>query len=194
MSFFSRLKRGWKSRGNAATDIQNKLLKDRIVFLSTPIDDQIANLIIAQLLYLEAEDASQDINFYVNSPGGAVPASMAIYDTINSILPDVTTVCMGSAAGVAALLVAAGARGKRFALPNASFQFVPFRIGKGAPNGLEKIQEVYRIEQLVIEEFEKCTNRPRWQLRDAFRGEISLTAEDAIRFGLIDEIVRGPGD
>ena len=106
------------SRGERAFDIYSRLLKDNIIFLGTPIDDQIANLIVAQLLFLEAEDPEKDINLYINSPGGSITAGMAIYDTMQFIRPDVTTICVGQCASMGALLLAAGAKGKRFALPN----------------------------------------------------------------------------
>ena len=106
------------SRGERAFDIYSRLLKDNIIFLGTPIDDQIANLIVAQLLFLEAEDPEKDINVYINSPGGSITAGMAIYDTMQFIRPDVTTICVGQCASMGALLLAAGAKGKRFALPN----------------------------------------------------------------------------
>src|SRR3989442_6973183 len=106
------------SRGERAFDIYSRLLKDNIIFLGTPIDDQIANLIVAQLLFLEAEDPEKDINLYINSPGGSVTAGLAIYDTIQFIRPDVTTICVGMCASMGALLLTAGAKGKRFALPN----------------------------------------------------------------------------
>ncbi len=106
------------SRGERAFDIYSRLLKDNIIFLGTPIDDQIANLIVAQLLFLEAEDPEKDINVYINSPGGSVTAGLAIYDTMQFIRPDVTTICVGMCASMGALLLTAGAKGKRFALPN----------------------------------------------------------------------------
>src|SRR5438045_5546353 len=106
------------SRGERAFDIYSRLLKDNIIFLGTPIDDQIANLIVAQLLFLEAEDPEKDINIYINSPGGSITAGMAIYDTMQFIRPDVTTICVGQCASMAALLLTAGAKGKRFALPH----------------------------------------------------------------------------
>src|SRR3970040_1904908 len=106
------------SRGERAFDIYSRLLKDNIIFLCTPIDDQIANLIVAQLLFLEAEDPEKDINVYINSPGGSITAGMAIYDTMQFIRPDVTTICVGQCASMGAMLLAAGAKGKRFALPN----------------------------------------------------------------------------
>src|SRR2546428_4808703 len=106
------------SRGERAFDIYSRLLKDNTIFLGTPIDDQIANLIVAQLLFLEAEDPEKDINIYINSPGGSITAGMAVYDTIQFIRPDVTTICVGQCASMGALLLAAGTKGKRFALPN----------------------------------------------------------------------------
>ena len=186
MKLFSR----FKKPGHAA-DIQFRLLGDRIVFIGTPIDDQVANLAIAQMLFLESEDPRQDINLYVNSPGGAIAASMAIFDAMESVRPDVTTVCMGQAAGTAALLVARGTRGKRFALPAATFRFVPSTISGHAGLKQSQIAELERMDRLCIEAFGKCLHRSPERIRKAFEDKLTLTSGEAINFGLIDAIVRG---
>ncbi|MCC6744070.1 MAG: ATP-dependent Clp protease proteolytic subunit [Acidobacteria bacterium] len=188
MDFFSRFRRRTPA-SDRASDIYSRLLKDRIIFLGTPIDDQIANLVIAQLLFLEAEDPTPDISLYVNSPGGSIVASMAIYDTIEMLRPDVTTICIGQAAAMAALIVARGARGKRFAVPNATFKFVPSRIAGTRESSPEELAELERCDQICIEAFRTCLHRSRRQIREAFASELSLIAPDAVRFGLVDGIV-----
>lgn len=175
-------------------DVNDRLLKDRIILVSTPIDDEAANVTIAKLLFLEAEDAFQDINLYINCPGGAVTAALAIYDTMSSIRPDVTTICIGKAAGIAVLLVAAGAGGKRFALPNASFKFISFRSDEDSHADLKKLNELQRLERLVVEEFKKHLRCSAAELHNAFAHERFFTASQAIRFGIIDAIVRKPRD
>ena len=189
MKLFSRFKK--PGRAARADEIQSRLLGDRIVFIGTPIDDQVANLAIAQMLFLESEDPRQDVNLYINSPGGAITASMAIFDAMEGIRPDVTTVCMGRAAGTAALLVARGTRGKRFALPTATFRFVPSTISGHAELTQSQIAELERMDRLCIEAFGKCLRRSREQIRKAFEGGLTLTSGEAVNFGIIDAIVRG---
>src|ERR1700687_1722155 len=140
------------SRGERAFDIYSRLLKDNIIFLGTPIDDQIANLIVAQLLFLEAEDPEKDINIYINSPGGSITAGMAIYDTMQFIRPDVTTICVGQCASMGALLLAAGAKGKRFALPNSRILIHQPSIGGisgPADDHKNQAEEIMRLRQLA---------------------------------------------
>jgi ATP-dependent Clp protease protease subunit len=175
--------------------IESKLLKDRIVFLGTPIDEAIANHVIAQLLFLEDADSKQDINLYVNSPGGSISASMAIYDVINSIKPDMTTICVGQASGTAALLVAGGTKGKRFALPLAYFKFVRFEFGDGAlkaknSSEIERYKrELEHAENIIFKAFSKATGQTEQQIRHDHDGHLFLRAGDAIKYGLIDRIV-----
>lgn len=172
-----------------ADAIRERLLRERIIFLGTPIDDACADLTVAQLLFLESEDAERDVTIYVNSPGGSVPASLAIYDTMLRLRPDVSTVCIGSAGGLAALLVAAGARGKRFAVPDASFKLVPLRIGGTADLSREQAREVERMTMLIARCFSRAT---RWDVdatrRDLERG-LELTAERAVEYGLVDQVL-----
>src|SRR5256886_5796635 len=140
------------SRGERAFDIFSRLLKDNIIFLGTPIDDQIANLIVAQLLFLEAEDPEKDINIYINSPGGSITAGMAIYDTMQFIRPDVTTICVGQCASMGALLLTAGAHGKRFALPNSRILIHQPSIGgiSGQATDIRiHAEEIMRMRQLT---------------------------------------------
>jgi ATP-dependent Clp protease, protease subunit len=190
--FFTPKRKQPQSRSERAHDIYSRLLKDHIIFLGTQIDDHTANLVVAQLLFLEAEDPERDISFYINSPGGSVAASLAIYDTMKFLRPDVTTVCIGQAVGTAALLVAAGTPRKRFAQPSAKFQFVPIRIAGSNDAALERADELLRIERICIEAFGKCLHRSRRQIREAFANELILGAEQAIQFGLIDGIVDNP--
>ena len=188
MNLFSRFKRTTPS-ADRASDIYSRLLKDRIVFIGTPIDDQIANLIVGHLLFLEAEDSTLDISLYVNSPGGSITASMAIFDTIDMIRPNVTTVCIGQAVGMAALIVARGTRGMRFAVPNARSQFVASRLAGVCDYAPAQVAEVERLDTVCVEAFGKCLHRSRRQIRDAFARELGLSSQEAIEFGLIDGLV-----
>ena len=177
------------SESKRADEIRSKLLRDRIVFLGTPIDDSIANLVIAELLFLEAEDPSQDINLYINSPGGAVISSMAIYDTMNSIGPDVTTICVGQANGTAALLVASGMRGKRFALPHARFQLVPMETSKNQLQTIELLEEMERLSNIFSDAFGKATRQQPTRVRYDMQMRLRLDANEALNYGIIDALV-----
>jgi ATP-dependent Clp protease, protease subunit len=149
------------SRGERAFDIYSRLLKDNIIFLGTPIDDQIANLIVAQLLFLEAEDPEKDINLYINSPGGSITAGMAIYDTMQFIRPDVTTICVGQCASMGALLLAAGAKGKRFALPNSRILIhQPSGGSQGQATDIRiQAEEILRMRELTSQIIAKHTGK-----------------------------------
>ena len=149
------------SRGERAFDIFSRLLKDNIIFLGTPIDDQIANLIVAQLLFLEAEDPEKDINVYINSPGGSITAGMAIYDTMQFIRPDVTTICVGQCASMGALLLAAGAKGKRFALPNSRILIhQPSGGSQGQATDIRiQAEEILRMRELTSQILAKHTGQ-----------------------------------
>ena len=179
------------SRGERAYDIYSRLLKDNVIFLGQPVDDTIANLIIAQMLFLESENPEKDISFYVNSPGGSITAGLAIYDTMQYIKPDVATICIGQAASMAAVLMAAGAPGKRFALPNSRFLIhQPLAYGlQGQTTDIEihakdllKVRE--RLNQILAlhtgQNFERIS-------KDTDRDYI-LEAEDAKKYGLVDSI------
>jgi len=178
-------------RGERAYDIFSRLLKDRIVFIGTPIDDQIANLVIAQLLFLEADDPDRDINLYINSPGGVVTAGLAIYDTMQFIKPDVATICMGQAASMGALLLCAGAPGKRSALPHSR---VMIHQPLGGSSGQVTDIEIYTKEIIVIRtELNKIlvrhTGQPLEKIeRDTDRNYF-LSAEEARDYRIVDKVI-----
>jgi ATP-dependent Clp protease protease subunit len=179
------------SRGERAFDIYSRLLKDNIIFLGTPIDDQISNLIVAQLLFLEAEDPEKDINVYINSPGGSITAGMAIYDTMQFIRPDVTTICVGQCASMAALLLAAGAKGKRFALPNSRILIhQPSGGSQGQATDIRiQAEEILRMRELTSQIIAKHTGQTYERVeRDVERDKI-MSAMQAKEYGLIDEVI-----
>ncbi|MGI8654953.1 MAG: ATP-dependent Clp endopeptidase proteolytic subunit ClpP [Pyrinomonadaceae bacterium] len=179
------------ARGERAFDIFSRLLKDNIIFLGTPIDDQIANLIVAQLLFLEAEDPERDINIYINSPGGSITAGMGIYDTMQFIRPDVTTICVGQCASMAALLLLAGAKGKRFALPNSRILIhQPSGGSQGQATDIRiQAEEILRMRELTSRIIAKHTGQPFDVVeRDVERDKI-MSAAQAKEYGLIDEVI-----
>ncbi len=179
------------ARGERAFDIYSRLLKDNIIFLGTPIDDQIANLIVAQLLFLEAEDPERDINIYINSPGGSITAGMGIYDTMQFIRPDVTTICVGQCASMAALLLLAGAKGKRFALPNSRILIhQPSGGSQGQATDIRiQAEEILRMRELTSRIIAKHTGQPFDVVeRDVERDKI-MSAAQAKEYGLIDEVI-----
>jgi ATP-dependent Clp protease protease subunit len=179
------------SRGERAFDIYSRLLKDNIIFLGTPIDDQIANLIVAQLLFLEAEDPEKDINLYINSPGGSVTAGLAIYDTMQFIRPDVTTICVGMCASMGALLLTAGAKGKRFALPNSRILIhQPSGGMQGQATDVRiHAEELIRIRELTSEILAKHTGQSMEQIELDVERDRYLSAVQAKEYGLIDEVI-----
>jgi len=179
------------SRGERAFDIYSRLLKDNIIFLGTPIDDQIANLIVAQLLFLEAEDPEKDINLYINSPGGVVTAGLAIYDTIQFIRPDVTTICVGMCASMGALLLTAGAKGKRFALPNSRILIhQPSGGMQGQATDVRiHAEELIRIRELTSQILAKHTGQSMDQIELDVERDRYLSAVQAKEYGLIDEVI-----
>ena len=179
------------SRGERAFDIYSRLLKDNIIFLGTPIDDQIANLIVAQLLFLEAEDPEKDINLYINSPGGSVTAGLAIYDTMQFIRPDVTTICVGMCASMGALLLTAGAKGKRFALPNSR---ILIHQPSGGMQGQATDVRIHAEELILIRELTskilaEHTGQSLEQIEKDVERDRYLSAEQAKGYGLIDEVI-----
>ena len=180
------------SRGERAFDIYSRLLKDNIIFLGTPIDDVIANLIVAQLLFLEAEDPEKDINLYINSPGGSITAGMAIYDTMQFIRPDVTTICLGQCASMGALLLAAGTKGKRFALPNSRILIHQPSIGSIGGQATDiriHAEEIMRMREMIEIVLARHTGQAREQIeRDVERDKI-MSAIQAKEYGLIDEVI-----
>src|SRR5262245_22293315 len=183
------------SRGERSFDIYSRLLKDRIVFLGTPIDDAIGNLIMAQLLHLESEDPDKDINLYINSPGGDVSALLAIYDTMQYIKPDVSTIVMGLAASAAAVLLLAGAKGKRFALPNARVLLhQPHGGAQGQAVDIEiQAKEIVRLRQLLDTIIAKHTGQAVDKVSKDTDRDFILTADEALNYGVIDEIIAGRG-
>jgi ATP-dependent Clp protease protease subunit len=179
------------SRGERAFDIYSRLLKDNIIFISTPIDDQIANLIVAQLIFLEAEDPEKDISLYINSPGGSITAGMAIYDTMQFIRADVSTLCVGQCASMAALLLAAGAKGKRFALPNSRILIhQPSGGAEGQATDIRIMaEEIIRMRELTSNILAKHSGQDYEQIeRDVERDRI-MSAMQAKEYGLIDEVI-----
>ncbi len=179
------------SRGERAFDIYSRLLKDNIIFLGTPIDDQIANLIVAQLLFLEAEDPEKDINLYINSPGGSVTAGLAIYDTMQFIRPDVTTICVGMCASMGALLLTAGAKGKRFALPNSRILIhQPSGGMQGQATDVRiHAEELIRIRELTSQILSKHTGQDMETIERDVERDRYLSAIQAKEYGLIDEVI-----
>jgi len=179
------------SRGERAFDIYSRLLKDNIIFISTPIDDQIANLIVAQLIFLEAEDPEKDISLYINSPGGSITAGMAIYDTMQFIRADVSTLCVGQCASMAALLLAAGAKGKRFALPNSRILIhQPSGGAEGQATDIRIMaEEIIRMRELTSNILAKHSGQSYEQIeRDVERDRI-MSAVQAKEYGLLDEVI-----
>lgn len=180
------------SRGERAYDIYSRLLRDNIVFIGTPIDDQIANLITAQLLFLDAEDPEKDISLYINSPGGSITAGMAIYDTLQFIRPDVATFCIGQAASMAALLLAAGTPGKRFTLPNSRVLLhEPGMSGlSGQATDIDiHAREILRMREVINELLAKHSGQSLERIyRDVSRDFI-MNAQEAKEYGLVDEII-----
>jgi len=179
------------SRGERAFDIYSRLLKERIVFLGTPVDDQVANLIVAQLLHLESEDPDKDINLYINSPGGMVYAGMAIYDTMQFIKPDVSTTCVGMAMSMGAILLAGGAHGKRYALPNAKIMIHQGSAGfQGSPADIEiHAKEVLALRRRMAEIIAHHTGQPVEQVEKDIDRDRFMTAEEAQGYGIIDDTI-----
>ena len=179
------------ARGERSYDIYSRLLKDRIVFLDGPIDDRSANVIIAQLLFLEAENPGKDIHLYINSPGGVVTAGMAIYDTMQYIRPDVSTICIGSCASMAAVLLTSGAAGKRFALPHANVMIhQPLGGVQGQATEIEiHAREILRLREELNGILSKHSGQPIDRIRQDTERDNFMTAEQALQYGLIDRIL-----
>ncbi|MDD5340978.1 MAG: ATP-dependent Clp endopeptidase proteolytic subunit ClpP [Patescibacteria group bacterium] len=177
--------------GERAYDIYSRLLKERIIFLGSPIDDAVANTVIAQLLFLDSEDPKKDIKLYVNSPGGSVTAGLAIYDTMQYIRPDVTTVCVGIAASMAAVLLAAGAKGKRFALPNSEVMIHQVMGGaEGQATDVKiRAEHILKIKDLLNKILAKHTNQSEAKIEKDTDRDYFLSAKEAKEYGLIDKII-----
>jgi ATP-dependent Clp protease protease subunit len=179
------------SRGERSFDIYSRLLNERIVFLGTPIDDQIANLIVAQLLHLESEDPDKDISIYINSPGGPVYAGMAIYDTMQLIKPDVSTICVGIAMSMGALLLAAGAPGKRMALPNAKIMIHQLSSGfSGQSSDIEiHAREALAMRRRLDEIIAAHTGQPLEKVSTDTERDYFLDAQEAADYGIVDKVI-----
>lgn len=179
------------NRGERAYDIYSRLLKDRIIFLGTPIDDHVSNLVIAQLLFLEAEDPEKDIYIYINSPGGVVTSGLAVYDTMQYIKPDVSTICIGQAASMGALLLAAGTKGKRFCLPHARIMIhQPAGGFQGQATDISiHAQEVLRIRNTLDEILAYHTGQPHERIRQDTERDFFMSGVQAKEYGIIDDVI-----
>ena len=182
------------NRGERAYDIYSRLLKDRIVFVGGPIDDNVANVVVAQLLFLESEDPDKDLHLYINSPGGVVTAGLAIYDTMQYIRPDVSTICIGQAASMGSLLLTAGAKGKRYALPLARIMIhQPLGGAQGQSTDIQiQAKEILRLREVGNDILAKHTGQPREKLIADTERDNFMTAEEAKEYGLIDEVITRP--
>jgi ATP-dependent Clp protease protease subunit len=180
------------NRGERSFDLYSRLLKDRIIFLGTPITDDISNVVMAQLIHLEGEDPGKDINLYINSPGGSVTSALAIYDTIEFIKPDVTTICMGQAASAAAILLAAGTKGKRFALPHARILIhQPHGGAEGQSSDIEiQAREIQRIRDLLDQILADKTGQPLSKITTDTDRDFIMTAQEAVKYGIIDQVLQ----
>ncbi|MGH9414513.1 MAG: ATP-dependent Clp endopeptidase proteolytic subunit ClpP [Terriglobales bacterium] len=179
-------------RGERAYDIYSRLLKDNIVFIGTPIDDNVANLVTAQLLFLEAEDPEKDISLYINSPGGSITAGLAIYDTMQFIRPDVTTICIGQAASMAALLLTAGAKGKRFALPTSRVLIHQPSMGglSGQATDIDiHAKEILRLRKTTNDILVRHTGQDVSKIEHDVERDFIMTADQAKEYGIVDDII-----
>ncbi len=179
-------------RGERVYDIYSRLLKERILFIGTPIDDHVANLVIAQLLFLESEDPDKDIYIYINSPGGVITAGLAVYDTIQYIRPQVSTICVGLAASMAAVILAAGTPGKRFALPHSRIMIhQPWGGVQGQAVDIEiHAREIMRLRRILNEILSKHTGQPVEKIEKDTDRNFFMSAEEAREYGLIDDVIR----
>ncbi len=179
------------ARGERAYDIYSRLLKDRIIFIGAPIDDAVANTVIAQMLFLEVQDPNKDIHLYINSPGGLVTSGLAIYDTIQYVKSDVSTICMGQAASAAALLLAAGTKGKRFSLPNANIlihQPMGGARGQATDVGIQA-RQILKVKERLNEIFVKHTGQSKEKIEKDTDRDFYMTASEAKEYGIIDEVI-----
>ncbi len=184
------------SRGERAYDIYSRLLKDRIVFLGTPINDEIANLLIAQLLFLESEDPDKDINFYINSPGGSVTAGLAVYDTMQYIKPDIATVCIGQAASMGALLLAAGTKGKRYALPHSRIMIhQPMGGVQGQAVDIKiQAEEIIRLRTILNRILAHHSGQDMKKIEKDTDRDFFMNGEEAQKYGIIDHVISNRDD
>lgn len=179
------------NRGERAYDIYSRLLKDRIIFIGSAIDDHVANLVIAQLLFLESESPDKDINLYINSPGGSITSGMAIFDTMQYIKPDVSTICVGLAASMGAFLMAAGTKGKRLALPHSEIMIhQPIGGTQGQAVDIEiHTKRILKVRQTLNEILSKITGKPLKQIEKDTDRDRFMSAKEAVEYGLIDEVI-----
>ena len=184
------------SRGERTYDIFSRLLMDRIVFLGSPINDDVANIIIAQMLFLEADNPEKPIHLYINSPGGSVSAGLAMYDTMQFIKPDVSTLCMGIGASMGAFLLAAGAKGKRFALPNARIMIhQPSGGAQGMASDIEiQAREILYLRERLNKIMSECTGQPLERIAKDTDRDNFMSPEDAVSYGLIDKVMARRGE
>ena len=184
------------SRGERAYDIYSRLLKDRIIFLGTAMNDEVANLLIAQLLFLESEDPDKDINFYINSPGGLVTAGMAVYDTMQYIKPDITTVCIGQAASMGAVLLTAGTTGKRYSLPNSRILIhQPMGGFQGQASDIEiQAREILRMKETLNQILVHHTGQKIEKIQNDTDRDYFMTGEEAKTYGIIDHVITNRDD
>ena len=180
------------NRGERAYDIYSRLLRDSIIFIGTPIDDNVANLVTAQLLFLEAEDSAKDVYLYINSPGGSITAGMAIYDTIQFVRPDVSTICIGQAASMGAVLLCGGTKGKRYALPNANVMIHQVLGGaEGAASDVEiRVRYMLKLKHRINSIISKHTGRSIEQVEKDCDRDNFMSSEEAKAYGLVDEVVQ----
>lgn len=178
--------------GERAYDIYSRLLKDRIIFIGGAIDDDVANLVVAELLFLEAQDTEQDIQVYINSPGGSVSAGLAIYDTMQYVKPDVVTICVGQAASMGAVLLAAGTKGKRFSLPNSRIMIhQPMGGFRGQATDIEiHAKEILFLKERLTDIMQEHTGKDRKSLKRDMERDFFMSAEDASSYGIIDSVVK----
>ncbi|WP_323958386.1 ATP-dependent Clp endopeptidase proteolytic subunit ClpP [Brevibacillus composti] len=179
------------NRGERAYDIYSRLLKDRIIFLGTPINDTVANIVVAQMLFLQAEDPEKDIHLYINSPGGSITAGMAIYDTMQFIKPDVSTICIGMAASMGAFLLAAGTKGKRYALPNSEVMIhQPLGGAQGQASDIEiAAKRILRMREHLNKILSERTGQPLERIQKDTDRDNFLSAQEAMEYGLIDKVI-----
>lgn len=184
------------SRGERVYDIYSRLLKDRIIFLGTPIDDYVANLLIAQLLFLESEDPDKDINVYINSPGGSVTAGLAVYDTMQYIKPDITTLCIGQAASMGAVLLAAGAKGKRYSLPHSRIMIhQPMGGSHGQASDIAiQAKEILRMRDSLNNILARHTSQSLERIQEDTDRDFFMSGEDAKQYGLVDHVMANRDD
>jgi len=184
------------ARGERTYDIYSRLLKDRIIFIGTPIDDDVANIVIAQMLFLTKEDPDRDIDMYINSPGGSVIAGLAIYDTMQFIKPDLATTCVGHAMSMGAVLLAGGAKGKRMALPNSRIMIHQGSAGfHGSPSDIDIIaKEVLRYKSLLIELLAKHSGQPIEKVTRDVDRDYYMSPDEAIEYGIVDKVLKAQGE